>query len=404
MEISTTPRFRCPRCGSTDIFGREENQYKDGARTAWEAIKFIYLKCNQCGDEEEATTEEERYDDLKERWSNPAYGEGVTWDDLRRDLHERNAEHDQVERKEHAFWPQRHRKRSSREFRAKQLAKVAVGDEFRSRELFERVVAWPDDDEPRREYARFARAAGGRDQVEFIEAQLAVADALRGRESGEVIEQLRRAVPALDFAGRTYFGWGIRTLESDQIVADFEFQRGFVEHVTMSARDFLDHADEVFSCAPIRYLTLTHVEDLMTQVMATEHIARIRALALPGSVERGPLGKPPYTIKTNALADRDLEAIAASPRLAKLTYLDVRGNPDLTPKGFRALALSSGLPMLSFVGGMTIEVAREIESGVGYRPWLHPAELYGTVEPDAEQVVESPSATWPEIAAKGRAR
>lgn len=396
------PHFRCPRCGSTDVFGREENQYKNAARTAWEAIKFIYLRCNQCDLDEEATTEEQRYDDLRARWTNPDYVKDVTSESLRRGFEETNEQLDRVERERYSRWPLRKRQRRDRAWRVGRMQKVGVDEPYRSRDHFLRVLESPDDDAPRRSYAAWARIVGDSETATFIEAQLALAEGLRNRALPVELERLReRATPAMsNYDAATVYGWGIQELIGDEIVADVEFHRGFVEHVTMNAQDFLDHADEMFLCAPVRYLTLTHVSDLMPRVMESAYLDRIRALAFPGLLQRGPAGQAPYTIGTNALTRADLEAIARSPRLAKLAYLDLADNAALDATGFAAMAMSEGLQALSHVRGVPPAIAAEVERRKGYVPWLHPVDHYRTPEPRADEVVEAPAATWPDVAAR----
>src|SRR5262249_42796493 len=112
--------------------------------------------------------------------------------------------------------------------------------------------------------------------------------------------------------------------------ADCTFRRGFAERVTVAARVFLDHADELFCLAPVREVAFAEVERLMPALAASRHLARLTAL----------------DFRDNRLGTADAVALAASPHLAGLMQLDLSWNRVGTG-GVQALAGSPHLGRLA---------------------------------------------------------
>ena len=101
-------------------------------------------------------------------------------------------------------------------------------------------------------------------------------------------------------------GWGH--------LAEGAYYRGFIEQVSIKAAKFLEMADEIFSLAPIRQLTITYAKGLKHDeyglwraLLASPHLERIRALRLP--VREFGSDKGDFT-KLNRLTDKDIEALA----------------------------------------------------------------------------------------------
>jgi hypothetical protein len=222
-------------------------------------------------------------------------------------------------------------------------------------------------------------------------------------------------------AGEMGLGESTTILQKEGLLDREQFYRGFVEHVAMKASRFLELADELYSLAPIRHLTLTYCKGLdhrdtglWKALLESPHLDRIRSLKLPVRA----FGLDNEHTELNRLTDADLELLAASTHLRGLAHLDLEDETHLTVRGFDALAASRNLPALSFVGHdinrygragsftfgdfgkATRELADrplaryapEIEARRGRVVWLHPVENYGTETPDLESVVEHPVA------------
>jgi len=294
--------------------------------------------------------------------------------------------------------------------------------------LIARVLAEPDADAPRLEYARWHRTqptAPSRDVADFVEGQVRLAAALRRDPHARPAEVL--APYAHAFARPNVPAWwrhpsgGITGLSGalaestaillrEGLVVDRAFFRGFVEHVAMRASRFLELADELFALAPIRHLTLTYCKGLdhtdtglLDALLASPHLDRIRSLQLPGRVTNNP-----HT-RLNVLTDDDLARIAASPRVGTLGYLAFCDQAELTVRGFDALAASRALLALRIVrhdlyryfrvAGDYGDHQRELaESGLArfalellarhpQVAWLHPLETEAEIEATDQRVV-----------------
>ena len=142
-----------------------------------------------------------------------------------------------------------------------------------------------------------------------------------------------------------------------RFVQDVWFHRGFVELVVLPARDFLDHADRLFSLAPIRHLDLTDVHDVLDELFASEHLARIRSLGLSSC----------------ALGDADIEVLANSNHLGELWWLSLADN-QIGLDGADALAKSKRLPKLKYVefGANPVDPGEQFshDSGFIVETWL----------------------------------
>ena len=180
----------------------------------------------------------------------------------------------------------------------------------------------------------------------------------------------------------------------------------------MKASHFLELADELYSLAPIRHLTLTYCKGLdhkdgglWKALLESPHLDRIRSLKLPVRA----FGLDNEHTELNRLTDADLELLAASTHLRGLAHLDLEDETHLTARAFDALAASPNLPALSFVGHDINRYGRaasftfgdfgkhtralddrplpryapEIEARRGRVVWLHPVENYGTETPDS---------------------
>jgi uncharacterized protein (TIGR02996 family) len=238
--------------------------------------------------------------------------------------------------------------------------------------LLQQVIDAPDADAPRFSYAAWcldqadpATAARAR----FIHAQI---DLLATDEATDPDRRFRleSRVNELEAAHGAAWSAGIRRLAQDPVL-----DRGFVALVRIGARALLRHALELFALAPIQHLTLASLDDAAEELFSSPHLARIRSLRLDRV----------------GLRDEDLAWLAASPHLGELRWLWI-GNNRVTRAGADALAASTALPSLGYVGfagnpfdpsehqghdqGMVVDrwlpaEGRALEAQHGHLRWLH---------------------------------
>jgi len=296
--------------------------------------------------------------------------------------------------------------------------------------LLAEIIAHPDDDSARRIYAAWMHPQPELSPLTppdviawFIGAQLDMASALRANPTADIGHFLQESSTARHTVCSARAGiipgygrWEIESVR--QLTDSWQFFRGFIEHVAMKAKYFLMFAEEIYSLAPIRHLTLTYCGEHIEELAASPHLARIRSLNLPNRMLNN------HYTRLNELTDEHIRVLASSPHLGKLAYLDLEDNTALTPRALDHLASSTQLPSLSHVRldlydyhrqwgewgdyqrtlstRRTVDWTVELEDRHGYLPWLHADEHYGSWEPDVEAVVEHPvgdAAFRPDVAA-----
>jgi uncharacterized protein (TIGR02996 family) len=244
------------------------------------------------------------------------------------------------------------------------------------------VLAAPDDDAPRLAFAQAAQDAGDRERAEFIRIQVEYVQYLRAGSHGR-FEPFQRE-RQLESTHRKEWAGPIETR-----VRAYNFGRGFVERISMDAREFLSSAAELYELAPIRRLILRNAADVSEELFASPHLDRIVSLAFEG---------PP-------IGDDGARRLAASPHVRKLAWLSLERS-NITSTGLEALAASTNLPGLQYVNffGNPVELdatehvgeengqvvwievgLTEIEKRHGRKVWLHPVEDHGyrkVVEPE----------------------
>lgn len=246
------------------------------------------------------------------------------------------------------------------------------------RALFQAVLDHPAEDAPRLAFAAACDAEGD-PYGAFIRAQLARTHELRHGSDAEAWRFYEEA-ERIKSEHRTA-AW---TNGVEQLVRLPEFIRGFVEKGVIDARQYLDHADELYRRAPIRHLVLTEVGDLAAEITRDPHLAQLASLSICNTSRKRPIG------------DVGLAVIAASPNLHNLRSLEV-SHQDIGMAGLEALGASKTLPSLVYVNlaGNQVEdaiehygedwasnrivhidstlppVGRELEAKYGELPWLH---------------------------------
>lgn len=208
-----------------------------------------------------------------------------------------------------------------------------------------------DDDAVRLVFADWLEEHGQPERAEFIRVQidltrLPVTDArlpaLRARQ-----RELRRAHS--------------RTWEKvlRKFARSFDYERGFLDHITLPAPKFLEHADEILRLHPIQHLKLNKVKNVLADVAKCPALARIRSLRLDPADGIGQRRFPtllasPYLTRLTSLSldsqkigQSGLAALLRSPLAAQLKSLNLHNN-ELTDRALIALAqVSSALPQLT---------------------------------------------------------
>lgn len=452
----TSPR--CPRCSSEHVTRHMEPLPATGEADLWSPVRDEAYLCSNCGLQEAClNTAKARYVEFRNRWKDPIERMSAAEHQARID----KANRDELDDARAWTWPvETLYGVFDRAWRAERLSTRSVENMYTSisvrdgeviyenvkqipinETLLTEVLAVPNDDVPRANYATWLRTQShpmAIDAADFIDGQLRLARSFRLNPRADIKAELpehafaRRTVEATDAPDRQWWRFAKDTdvmgtmpdrtaiLRELGLVDNQLYFRGFVEHVAIKASRFLEIADELYSLAPIRQLTITYCKGidhadsaLLKALLESPHLDRIHALRLP--VRKFGRDKGDVTV-LNALTDADIEMLAASQHLRQLAYLDLEDQKRLTIAAFEALAASISLPQLSAVrhdinrylypgtfsfgtvGKQTRTLAdrplagyaKELERRHGRIPWLHVAEHYGTETPDVEAVVEHP--------------
>lgn len=291
------PRFVCPRCGGGRIRGAGHVQ-----RSVHEG-NGAQLRCWSC-DLEESDPDGS---DLLARWSNPAYARWIHAQSATIFANKQRAAALRAELTRR--WPWHPRIRTTP---ASRRGRAAVPP------WLEEIVRAPDDVYLRLDAADIievedpARARFIRRQIELERAIATMFSDVRTLLAREPPPALGRDSPEL------------AVLADERVIADRAFARGFVEHVTMHAADFVAHADEVLERAPIRFLTLADFAAHAEAVVAHPAFARIRGLRLAAAARRPALDGTDEVCWMNALDDRAVATLAGAD-LRALVVVDVTG-------------------------------------------------------------------------------
>lgn len=449
----------CPRCGSVSVSRHGTPIRAEGEADVWAPVLDEGYLCSTCELLESCQNNEDGYVAFRNRWNDPI---------KRQSPAEYQAWLDRMDRMDDEqarawSWPlESEHGIHDRAWRAEQLAERARSEKYEltsvvdghlefayvdplpvNDELIAEILAHPDDTSARARLAIWLRhqshpMAGT--AADFIEGQLFLAESFAKDPRADVKASLpvhafaRREAQATDIADRTWWRFAADpdvmramfdstyVLEHVGLIADLQYFRGFVEHVAIKASRFLEIADELYSLAPIRQLTITYCKGrdhddpgLLKALLDSPHLERIRALKLP--VRKFGRDKGDVT-ELNRLTDDDIELLAGSQHLRGLRCLDLQDQKRLTVRAFDALAASPNLPELSAVrhdinrywypGSFSFGTvgkqqraladrplhayAPELEARHGHIPWLHVAENYGSESPDVEAAIEHPVA------------
>ncbi len=207
----------------------------------------------------------------------------------------------------------------------------------------------PEDDAPRLIYADWLDEHGQESRAEFIRVQCALASIPDNDPRRPALEECEA-----DHLTRHHSQWS----ECLKGFAGWtEFRRGFIETINIESRRFLQHADELFSIAPIRNVRLLDVGSSLSRIVDCPMLSRLNALTIYAQ-HRGEdlpkaLASSPYlenltglNLGRNRLGDRGAELIATSTRFKNLSQLDLRDNA-IGDQGASAFGESSQLKCLN---------------------------------------------------------
>jgi uncharacterized protein (TIGR02996 family) len=214
--------------------------------------------------------------------------------------------------------------------------------------FLQRIRAYPDDDAQRLIFADWLDENGDSRRAKFIRVQLALAELpadapARKRLLGEERDLLT--------AHRDEWEAPLRGLATG-----CEFHRGFVDEVKVEARQFLRHAHEIFTAAPVRHVHLLDVSDSLPGALQSPYLSRLAALTIHAQHTGEQLaravarcehlaGLRRLALTRNRLGDDAAEQLAASPHLANLAELDL-GDNEIGETGARAIAASPNFVQL----------------------------------------------------------
>ena len=244
-------------------------------------------------------------------------------------------------------------------------------------QLYDAVVAAPHDDAPRLAMADYLDRQGD-PWGAFIRAQLALSRALR---RGATDEAMRHRDEAEKLRRQHSKAW---TNGVEKLVDLCTFSRGFVEEVSVEARQYIAHADELFRRAPIRHLSLSDVGDQLITILQNPRITQLVSLYLGNRSRHHAIGDAglrvvaecPYLsgLKVLEVPKQDIgmagvEALCASKRLPSLVYVNLWGNPVEDPEEGYGTDWVTG--EVDRNGAYLSELGHALEAKYGDLPWLH---------------------------------
>jgi hypothetical protein len=157
------------------------------------------------------------------------------------------------------------------------------------------------------------------------------------------------------------------------ITDKYEFRRGFIERVTLSARTFLNRRDELFRLTPLREVHFTDFWTDLATLAATPELARLTGIDFTGRPVQWYLRRllsSPHLTRLRSLKlsrcnlhDTSLPQLAEWPGLRRLTALDLSHN-RLTIEGVRRLVQS---PHWHSIPELNLADAPQIAAGMARR-------------------------------------
>jgi uncharacterized protein (TIGR02996 family) len=197
-------------------------------------------------------------------------------------------------------------------------------------DLFRAVCEHPDEDAPRLVFADWLEEHGEAERAEFIRVHVAT-DRMPKDDPNYTRLMQRRG----ELFARNNRDWHAGLPKLPGVEWALSFPRGFVGEVTFAdVKAFRRHADAVFAGTPVEDIHFKRLHPREAGIVAASpYLARLIALEL-GPVAGG-----------RGIGPAGAAAVANSPHLAKLEYLNLDGHLIGTA-GVEALAASEHLPNL----------------------------------------------------------
>ena len=259
-------------------------------------------------------------------------------------------------------------------------------------DLVRTVIANPDADAPREAFANWGVPHGDL-QGKLAQIQLAEAHERRVGTTADANLRYSEAQVLIEQHGGTW------ARDASAIASYPRFFRGFVESVVMDVPAFLARAPELYAIAPVREVIFIDAGPHIDALAASPHLARLVAIEFYNRSETAPLG------------DAGLRTLAESPHLGKLALLQLAWN-EISLDGVEAIAASKMLPGLrdvslgnNPVGGVVEEygvdalnfeivrdgislppLGRALEEKYGKLRWLHAPSSFRMFPPTLHDV------------------
>lgn len=190
--------------------------------------------------------------------------------------------------------------------------------------LFQEIIEHPELDAPRWAYAKVLRTTDP-ERAEFIELELELA-AMTAKERAKAFrKQSRRDKLLIKHANE----W-IEPIA--EFIEGFQFHRGFVAEVELSARGFLEHHEALLARAPIQHLILTDAATAFDELMQSPALMQIRSIVLT----------------RQSIGDAGVEQLVKSPYVRELRWLSLSYN-KLTRRSSELLVKTDNLPFIKFI-------------------------------------------------------
>ncbi len=190
------------------------------------------------------------------------------------------------------------------------------------------ICADPDDDTPRLAFADFLDEEGGKEnaaRAEYIRSAIRLAREERWSSPWRELKQKNERAEAkyIELAGKRRLPW-IAHLKGR--VASWDFERGFVGHITVYSKRFLAEGEKFFAKDPIRSVKF---------VKLTARSGSVPAAALFASPSLKRAAKLGFD--GSNLGDRELELLGTSPQVAGLRSLALGAENPFSPQALPIL-------------------------------------------------------------------
>ena len=210
------------------------------------------------------------------------------------------------------------------------------------KDIHEAILASPDDDGLRREFATRLEIESNATEPDSIRARFIRLQLRLASMGPDHPEWMRLATEAMSLSLRYQSEW-IPDLYRNEGVREVEFHRGFAERITVKAGTFFENREEVFLEAPLQHLDIVDIsEDHTLRTLFDVRFVRNRAfhnvlsLRLDGQGITDDdvtfLSSLPWvnlrwlSLAHNEIGSDGVQALLDSP-LRQLEFVDLQNNP-----------------------------------------------------------------------------